>query len=199
MRKGSFLMAIAIILAIVIIACQKEAGRSPITAPFNADAAKEWYYARFKKSPEWASYQSSVYGKKIPDWKQGIYTKTKDMEMVEFPLVCEKKKVTIIGNPNLSAPDKMRIAEATQERIVFIRHSNGKVTVRELQYIPDLDYLSSHAFDISANHIGHFDMDFAGVIVAKDWSGKEKARSIVKAGRITKRFTAPLSPSALLS
>ncbi len=193
MKKAFLFAGLAVAVIVTVVSCQKEAAVPGTNEPFDAAVAKEWYYGTFKKSGEWAS--SASRGKKLPDWKNGTYSKTRDKEIVEFPLVQEKKTVSLINNVNLSDADKKRITEASQSRIVFIKYRNGKVRVRELQYIPDLGYLAAHSYDISENRLGKFDKDFSGMIVSKKWNGEEKARSIVKSGKVTSRFKKMLTAS----
>jgi hypothetical protein len=178
-------------ITFVIIACQKEAS-SPKNI-FDQKAAKEWYYGTFKKTTAWAAYSSVTNGKKLPDWKNGQYSKSDGMEIVEFPLIKEKKSVTITFRGQLAEADRKKIADATLSRIVFIRNAAGKIIVREVQYVPDMNYLSAHKFDISNNRIGSFDEDFSGTIVTRKWSGEEMARSILNNGKITARFKSKLN------
>ena len=108
---------------VLIVSCQRT--NDAIKAnEFSVEAAKEWYYSTFKKTPEWAS--SILKAKKLPDWKRGLYKKIGKMEIVEFPLVTAKKTVMIPSNENLTIADKKRITEASLSKISFIRRIKGQ-------------------------------------------------------------------------
>ena len=156
---------------------------SSLNSEFNAAAAKEWYYETFKKSAEWLS--SPLHGKKLPDWKNGIYKKIGTMEIVEFPLVTAKKTIMIPSGSSLSTADKKRITEASLIKIAFI-HKNNKVEVRETDYIPDLSYLQKHNYDISNASLLNINNDFSGQIVIKDWKGSIVSIRLMQNGKITK-------------
>lgn len=141
---GFKFMGIALLLAIILVACQKSFEPSLQTGEFNSAAAKEWYYSTFKKSPEWVSYYSNTKSKasnkaiwkKLPDWKNGKYQNVGNIEIVEFPLVKALKTVPIISQPGLSNEQKKKIAEASLSRIAFFK-KDGRILVREISYIPD--------------------------------------------------------------
>lgn len=88
----------------------------------------------------------------------------------------------------LQENEKKQIANAAISRVIFIKQKSGSIAVREMQYIPDMDYLSKHSFDISRNTIGKIDNDFSGTIIAKKWNGQEVSRSILKNGKIISRI-----------
>jgi hypothetical protein len=188
MRKFIKLFATALVATVIIIACQKEISNSKKDNVFDDKSVKEWYYGTFKKSPEWAEYNSSLKGRKLPDWKNGTYKKLGDMEMVEFPLVKEKNTVPILQKTNLQESEKRKIVNAAISRAVFIKQKTGNVIVREMQYIPDIDYLARHNFDISQNTIGNTDKDFSGIIIIKKWNGQDVSKNILKNGKIISKI-----------
>lgn len=169
------------VLAIVIIACRREAVQEVNTA-FDSASAKEWYYGVFKKSIEWASHrQNTTNGVQLPDWKQGITRKLGGMEIVEFPLIKSKSRVALASGEN-----NQRLAEAVLSRIVFIR-KDGQMYVREMDYIPDAGYAGRKGYDISDNNIQKLDPAFTGRLVIKKWGGQELSRRLVENGKITKK------------
>ena len=181
-----FFILSAMIIA-TVIACQKD-NRTSGETEFNASVVKEWYYGKFKKSPEWAGYNSSLKKMKLPDWKQFIYTKFGDNVIVEFPLVKERSAFSIAFKGGVQEHEKRQIANAAISRVLFIKQKSGNIIVREMQYIPDMEYLSRHGFDISRNKIGDVDKNFSGTIIAKKWDGQEVSRSILKDGKIIRRI-----------
>jgi hypothetical protein len=178
------------VLIVIGIGCQKEASNAAVKneEEFNAAVVKEWYYGTFKKMPEWAGYNSVANKMKLPDWKKGIYIKMGDKEIVEFPFVKEKSVVPITYKSNLSESEKRQIANAAISRVLFIKQKSGNIIVREMQYIPDMDYLEKHNFDISQNMIGKTDNDFSGTIVVKKWNGQETSKNILENGKIIGRI-----------
>ncbi len=188
MKRGLLLPAMVCIAVFgSIIACQKTSDRS-VSPEFNTAAAKEWYYGTFKKSAEYAGYNATAQGRKQPDWKNGNYTRIGDYEILEFPLNKEKSVVIIDESVGLSEPDKKRIAEAAISKMVFIKNRSGNIIVRETMYIPDLEYLAEHHYDISHNGFGKVDNDFSGTILVKKWNTNTVSRSIVQNGKITRWF-----------
>lgn len=148
-----------------------------------AGAAKEWYYGSFKQS---AAYKRSAEtDKKIPDWEHSTVYKTGNTEIVEFPLIKANSRMSVpsaIG----STEDKKRIADASLCRVSFIR-SSGKMTVREVDYIPDLDYLKAKHYDISDIALGKPGNDFSGRVIIKDWNGTPLSFTVFSNGKITRK------------
>ena len=87
---------------------------------FDAAFVKEWYYGVFKKSNEWKGSG----GKQLPYWPKGVYKKVGNLEIVEFPLMKKSKDISIPAD-GLEDYNKIRIAEASLQRIAFIRDKRG--------------------------------------------------------------------------
>lgn len=109
-------------------------------------------------------------GKKLPDWKNGVYRKVGSIEIVEFPLVKGKTSISIPNN-NLSGTEYKQIAEASLTRIVFIKKGDEEILIREIDYIPELSYLKGKSFDISHNNLTKIDNNFSGILIIKKWNG----------------------------
>lgn len=177
-------VTLSMALAISMIACQKNERPAQVINQFNEAAAKEWYYGTFKKSQEWAS--SPQHGKKLPNWKFGLYKKIADMEVVEFPLV-QAKKTTSVPSAILSSEEKKKIFVASLSKILFIKKRN-KTFVREIDYIPDYEYLRTKNFDISdVSILKSNNQNFSGRIRIKDWKGNVIALRMLENGRIVKQ------------
>lgn len=149
--------------------------------------AKEWYYDVFKKSSEWQL--SSLKGKKLPDWKHGVYRKSGNLEILEFPLMKEKKTFSIASSSNndITKRERIEIANGSLSRIAIIRISGKETLIRELDYIPDLNFLTSKKFDISDISLGNRINKFSGKIIVKKWQGTEIGSYRLENGRITKK------------
>lgn len=183
MRKFSFFVLAAAAIAVGIIACRKGASDVADTT-FNTGAAKEWYYGTFKKSALWSS--SRLIGKKLPDWKNGIYKKIGNMELVEFPLITGKKLISVQPGTAIGI-EAEKIAEASLNRVVFIKKPNGQIAVRELNYIPDPQYLQQHGFDVSDASLVKGGGNFTGRVIVKDWTGMKLGLLLMQDGSIVKR------------
>ncbi len=109
------------------------------------------------------------------------------MEIVEFPLIKSKKNFEIEKKNSLSSYDAKMIAENCLERIIFIKDVNGKIKIREISYIPDIEYLRNSQFDISKNQISNIDPNFSGAISVQKWNGYKLVRNILKNGKVTSR------------
>lgn len=157
-----------LIFITIIIACKKSFNTDTDNT-FNADAAKEWYYGTFKKSAEFLT--SSEKGKKLPDWKKSAYRKIGNIEIIEFPLMKQHTKLTI-SKKGLSIVDLQRVANASLARIAFIKKPNGEIVIREIDYVPELQYLKTNSYDISNMNLGDINQKFCGNISIKNWNGK---------------------------
>jgi hypothetical protein len=184
------LAVIAIAIIPVMYACKK--GNTPSDGLFNAAAAKEWYYGTFKKSPAWLG--SALRGKKLPDWNNGIFRQVGNTEVVEFPLISKRKAFPLTSANAAGEVDIAKTAAGSLSRILFISKPNNQVIIREVDYVPDAQYLKTHQFDISESSLIQVNSDFTGRIIVKDWSGKKLARWYVENGSVTKRghVTVPL-------
>jgi len=180
-------IGLMILAAVIIVACQKADRHSEaLSNVFGVSAAKEWYYGTFKKSSEWLQYDSEALGVKLPDWKRGKYQKVGEMEIVEFPLIRVKGEFFIRASVNLSPEQNKRIAEGSLAGIAFIKNRDNRISVREFDYIPDWDYLSSSGFDISGNTVSTLEERFSGRLVVKKWDGSEVHRNLITNGLVVK-------------
>ena len=114
------------LLLFILASCKKEKDSSDtsdntkLLEKFDASFVKEWYYSVFKKSNEWKGSG----GKQLPYWPKGIYKKVGNLEIVEFPLMKKSKDISIPAD-GLEDYNKIRIAEASLQRIAFIRDKRG--------------------------------------------------------------------------
>ena len=113
------LAALATILIFLAIGCQKtsildDSGMLNPNKEFNAATAKLWYYKYFENSIE-AKTTANI-GKKIPVWKNEIYHKVGNFEVIEFPLIKDKKQISLPSE--LSIADKRRVAGASLSKVM---------------------------------------------------------------------------------
>ena len=167
---------LAIVVMLFALGCQKtslldESGNVIKGKGFNAASAKLWYYKEFVNSAEYASSKTKEQGKQIPIWKNGYYHTYSDLEIIEFPIIKEKKKFPIPNNANMTLNDRKRLANASLSRILFIKDKTGKISVREADYIPSWDYAVKKNYDISSVAYGKQGDDFTGMLIIKKYNG----------------------------
>lgn len=170
-------------VTVTLVACKK-VFTGNATDLFAQSEAKEWYYKVFKKSPEWQ--QSKEKGKKLPDWENGTYRRVGNIEIVEFPLMKERKVFAIPSTNNLSNAEIGKISDGSLSRIAFIKSSSNEIFVRELDYIPEIDFLILKKYDISDTEVSNKGSLFSGRIITKKWNGTILSIRKLKNGRISK-------------
>ncbi|MEO7445871.1 MAG: hypothetical protein ABIT96_08160 [Ferruginibacter sp.] len=172
------------LLAIIMTGCQKtgieKIAENNTSQQFSVSAAKEWYYGTFKKSPEWLA--SDEKGLKLPYWKNGKIGKIGDLDVVEFPLVKESKHFSI---PNINSESEIRkIAEASISNVLFIRDVAGKIVLREIEYVPNWNFLQKAAFDISFFTLLKDFNHFSGDVTVKSWNGEKISLRVIEEGQV---------------
>lgn len=163
--------------------------------PLNITSAKEWYYGTFKKSPEWIS--STLHGKQLPDWKHGLSGKIGNLEFVEFPLIKSTSSFSISESNSLTTSEVKKIAAGSMSKIAFIKTPDNKIEIREIDYIPDWQYLQNKHFDISDISIINAANNFTGRLIVKKWDGFILSLRIFSDGKIIKKGSIKKSISNL--
>ncbi|MBL7702966.1 MAG: hypothetical protein JNM14_12000 [Ferruginibacter sp.] len=179
--------ALFLFFIFIFMGCQKDLSFEGTVNPnkeFTPAFVKSWYNRTFSKTAEFKNYNQKENGKKQPNWKHGTYRKVGNIEILEFPLLKEKKSIAVKSEKGLTSADKKRISSASLKRISFIRVANGEIIIRELDYIPDWEYLKAKNFDISDVQLGKADNKFTGRIVTKKWSGEVLSERLLKDGKI---------------
>lgn len=92
-------------------------------------------------------------------------------------------------NNSLTSAEKRRIANASLTRVIFIKDKKSDITVQEVNYIPDWDYLQKKQFDTSNLCYGKESVDFSGKMILKKWDGVDLSIKIFTNGKITKLAT----------
>lgn len=166
-----FIVCIAVFTT-ALNSCKKtsifdEQGNLENDSEFNAKNIKTWYYKTFENSAEGKLTGTD---KKYPVWKNGIYYKFSNFEVFEFPLIKNRKETSVPSN--LSLADKKRVTESSLIKIRFVKDKEGKITVIEVNYIPEIQYLRNNNYDISNVAMGKANSDFTGKMILKKWSGE---------------------------
>lgn len=200
MRRVGLPVAVCSILLLtlcttaIIFSCnKKDAVKLQSSTVFNGEYAKDWYYSTFKKSAEWAN--SPQKGKKLPDWNKFSTGKLGNLDAIEFPLDEAIKEIPVIAAASYNEADKKRIAEASLSRILFIKEKNGHISVKEITYIPDLDFLRQNQADISHCSVLDPENKFTGMLEIKKWDGKGLKHGIFENGKL-QRVGKPVTAAA---
>jgi hypothetical protein len=152
----------------VFLACKRSLADKMATEEFNVNAAKEWYYGIFKKTDEYKNQKTKT-GLKLPDWKNGIIYKIENIQVVEFPLV-QERKFRGLSEKELPDADKRRIVNAVIDKVVFFKMPNGEVKIKIVQFTPTLAYLKCKNYDISENTFIKIGTNFSGDMKVFDWN-----------------------------
>lgn len=139
-----------------------------IEGSFKPDEAKEWYYGVFKKSSEYLVGVSKV--NKLPDWNNPSYRRTGNLEIIEFPLLSEKKSFGLLDK-RISESEREDVVRGSLSRVAFIKSFNRIIDVREVNYVPEYNFLRSKGYDISDVTLGKSNLRFSGHIMVKTWAG----------------------------
>jgi hypothetical protein len=131
---------------------------TPATSNFAAEA-KAWYYTSFVNSSEYK--QATSNGQiKVPNWNYGNVYKIGNMDVAEFPLSANKKKVYI--TEKLSSADARRVVDATNFKVLFVKVPNKTIEIRIIEFIPTFEYLRSKSFNINHLSFKDYQKEFKG-------------------------------------
>lgn len=177
---------LAVVSLVVIQSCKKiidEKVEASKSMEFNATAAKEWYYGKFKKTAEFRL--SSESGKKLPDWNHGVYRKVEGMEIVEFPLLKSHDVISIPATAAASPQQIQQLVNGALSRAVFIKKPDGRIFLREVYYMPTYQFLAQKNQDISEVHLGLWNSGgFCGRILIKKWDGAVVSLQLMRNGKL---------------
>ncbi|HEY0066410.1 MAG TPA: hypothetical protein VGB46_03580 [Flavisolibacter sp.] len=156
---------------------------------FTVPAVRQWYFQVFEKSQEWETAWAK--GKKYPQWSKGTYQRIGNLEIWEFPLIKEKTKFLVRKDNSVTVAETRKIVDASFSRVLFIRNSAREIVVREVDYIPEWQYLKNQNFDVSMSGYGKAGDDFTGTLVVKDWNESVVSMRVLKNGKITGYLSKP--------
>ncbi|MBS1737036.1 MAG: hypothetical protein JSS98_10610 [Bacteroidetes bacterium] len=156
--------------------------------------AKQWYTQNFSQTDIWKS--AWLKSKKFIDWKNPVYKKIGERGMLEFPLLKQHSILSVPGG-KLSATQIRQVVNASLKKVLFIKKPDNITYIREIDYVPDWDYLQQHSFNISKSSLGLIGDDFTGTVLVKDWNGILISMRYVQDGKVTKQIRrATAQPSA---
>lgn len=128
--------------------------------------AKNWYYGTIKKTNIYKiSEKKSL---QLPDWKYGKHRKSGNLEIIEFPLNKARKSFAI-SSKGYSINQITDIANGSVSRVAFIKTDSKEFILKEIDYIPDFEYLKEKEYDISDIELGANIKNFSGYVAIKNW------------------------------
>jgi hypothetical protein len=136
-------------------------------------------------------------------WKRARTLNAQRFNVVEIPLIINKKKINLydFAKDSVKIKPDASVAQAAFSRIIIYQDGNTKSINKEIiTYLPDKSYLTAHKNDASGNWLDNIASDFSGYLEYKNWNGvpmyvlriakgKRVARynlTIIKTGSTTK-------------
>ena len=181
------LFAFVSIIILIAIGCQKILSNDDLITSgegLSKAVVKNWYYGTFVKTPEWAV--AAKKDKQLPDWKNGVITTIDKQAAVVYPFIKGQHAFLLPGDKSLTESQCKRIADASLSKIAFIKTADNKITVREIDYIPDWQYLQNKKFNIGEMKGGNGISDFSGRVITRDWAGNILSIQIQVDGKTVK-------------
>ena len=205
MKKPAFEILAIFMLILFSYSCQKDQiGEKNDLSLNNPDVkltlndAKK-YYKSLKEEQgnileikELAKMFPSDVNHKFVNFKKAYTSETQSVYFVEAPLMYNRKISTLIRDPDKTSngisTDEVAVIQNTFDRLVIYKNkSTGEIAQRIVRYIPDLDYVKKHNFQISQNQINKLDSDFKGYLQYFDWSGNPELLLKIENGKIIKK------------
>ena len=185
------LIVFASVIVLIAIGCKKmlsteNSADGTQDKEFNTAFVKNWYVQTFVNTADWQNVSAKE--KNVVDWKNGNYHKVGTMEVIEYPLLKQKTRLLIL-HKSLTNAEIKKLVNASLKRVAFIKNTKNEITVRELDYIPDWEYLQKKQFDIGNTFYGRPGDDFTGSLVVKSWNGTVIAMLKLKNGAFTKKLS----------
>ncbi|RYY97324.1 MAG: hypothetical protein EOO11_11200 [Chitinophagaceae bacterium] len=198
MRTFKQLSAFALLVVLIVISCRRNLSED-VAAPPLDDAAfteatvKKWYVGSYKRTEAWRAAWAA--DKKFPVWTDAYVYKRPGQEMIEFPLRRQKTRLLVRNASALTPVQARQVVSATVSRVLFIRQRNKEVAVRQVDYVPEWNYLERKGFDISSVRYGEAGNDFSGTMIVRDWSGNPLRMYQLRNGKVTRHVSTKRVPS----
>lgn len=188
-RSIKWASLIVSVTLVTFFACKRTADVQNTNESFGVEQAKEWYYAYFNKSvyfkklntksPFISNANKSLNTKvndaqtsnliKSPKWSLAKNFTRNGLQIVEMPILYNVTTVLLPGTQNESDNTKKQMANASLNKILFIKQPNGNVAIRLVTIVPTVAYATSKNFDISTNSCDNLDNNFSGYVMVKKW------------------------------
>ena len=163
------------LLGFLFMGCENELAETADAGGFSVSEAKNFYYKNTQ----------SIYndiGKTI-DWESGVFHEFKDKKILEYFLYEKSIKVIVpVTNKTLKS-EVNEILGSVFAKVVFIK-TKDKIVMRELYYVPELNYLQKKNYEISETYFGEKNGDFSGLIFTENTNDEIILISKVKNAKI---------------
>jgi hypothetical protein len=168
MKKLFIALGIVAVATITIVACKKNEQVVDVNKAFTVESVKAWFNNEFKQT---AAFRQNNTGNdfKIPNWKTGIVYSMGKVQIAEFVLQTNKKKITLLGEGKEA--EQKRVAEATKHRILFIKAPNKPIEVRIMQLVPEYKYLQKNLTAYNQLNFSNYKKGFVGTFMLYDYNG----------------------------
>jgi hypothetical protein len=179
------LTAIFCFASIIFFGCTKiNEFDTPATSNFAAEA-RAWFTTSFVNTAEYK--QGTSNGEiKVANWNYGKVYKIGNMDVAEFPLSANKKKVYI--TEKLSDADARRVVDATNFKVLFVKSPSKGIEVRIIEFIPTFEYLKAKNFNINDISFKDYQKEFKGDFLMFDYRNE-----LLKGYRFTNKSFKTLS------
>lgn len=183
--SAGLLLFLVALLFFVPFSCRRGVEQQMVAKSneFNMEAAKEWWYGSFRKSPEYqkrdfSSPLSTPQGmstKKYPRWNAAIAYSIGSLQVVELPLVYETNSILLPGMSQLNqTPEGERVARAAVHKLMLVRIANGEIVVRNVTLVPTLDFAMQTGYDLSRINLQKLPPNFSGYQMIGGWDESVK-------------------------
>lgn len=180
---------VALVTLATFFACKRTSDIQPSKDTFGVDQAKEWYYGYFKKSiyfkklnvnsPFVGDFYKTVSSrtsntdagnlKKSPKWGLAQSVTKNGLQIVEMPILYDITTILLPGTQSKSQGVKEQLANASLNKILFIKKPNGQIAIRLVTIVPTIDYATGKNFDISNNNATNLEDNFSGYMMVRKW------------------------------
>lgn len=180
---------VALVTLATFFACKRTSDIQPSKDTFGVDQAKEWYYGYFKKSiyfkklnvnsPFVGDFYKTISSrtsntdarniKKSPKWGLAQSVTQNGLQIVEMPILYDITTILLPGTQSKSQSVKEQLANASLNKILFIKKPNGQIAIRLVTIVPSIDYATSKNFDISNNNATNLEDNFSGYMMVRKW------------------------------
>jgi hypothetical protein len=189
-KKSIKLLCLSTVLTFAtFFACKRTSDFQVTKDTFGVDQAKEWYYGYFKKSiyfkklnvnsPFVGDFDKTVSSrtgnteagnlKKSPKWGLAQSVTKNGLQIVEMPILYDITTILLPGTQSKSQSVKEQLANASLNKILFIKKPNGQISIRLVTIVPSADYAASKNYDISNNNATNLEDNFSGYIMVRKW------------------------------
>lgn len=192
---------IPISISLLFYACSKdstieyfEVGEEQLEnpkAPMDSILAQIYYKTMLKPTQNIHSTasKSDKSNKKLLKFKDIYQSETYEFSFVEIPIYYNQRPSSFFRKENYSQEDSQKILDGSFDRLIIYKDKeSGKIDQRIIRFIPNIEYLRKHNYDISHNHLNKLDRDFNGYLKYMSWDGTDLFLLKIVNGRSIQKY-----------